>query len=64
MAKVARPRVRGILVVAVLVPLWSAYLVKAFAWRGILSQDGVLNWLLEPASGSRTPATGCSPSGW
>ena len=31
-----------------LVPLWSAYLVKAFAWRGILSQDGVLNWLLEP----------------
>ena len=48
MAKVARPRVRGILVVAVLVPLWSAYLVKAFAWRGILSQDGVLNWLLNP----------------
>jgi putative spermidine/putrescine transport system permease protein len=48
MAKVASPRVRGFLVVAVLVPLWSAYLVKAFAWRGILSQEGALNWLLDP----------------
>jgi putative spermidine/putrescine transport system permease protein len=48
MAKVASPRIRGLLVVAVLVPLWSAYLVKAFAWRGILSQDGALNWLLNP----------------
>ena len=48
MAKVAKPRMRGFLVVAVLVPLWSAYLVKAFAWRGILSQEGALNWLLDP----------------
>ena len=48
MAKVAGPRMRAFLVVAVLVPLWSAYLVKAFAWRGILSQDGALNWLLNP----------------
>ena len=48
MAKVARPRMRAFLVVAVLVPLWSAYLVKAFAWRGILSQEGVLNWALDP----------------
>ena len=29
-------------------PLWSAYLVKVFAWRGILSEEGVLNWALEP----------------
>ena len=48
MAKVARPRARGFLVVAVLVPLWSAYLVKAFAWRGILSEEGVFNWALDP----------------
>ena len=48
MAKVAKPRMRGVLVVAVLVPLWSAYLVKAFAWRGILSSEGVLNWVLNP----------------
>ncbi len=48
MAKVATPRVRGALVVAVMVPLWSAYLVKAFAWRTILSENGPLNWALEP----------------
>jgi len=48
MAKVATPRVRGMLVVAVLMPLWSAYLVKVYAWRAILSQDGALNWVLQP----------------
>jgi putative spermidine/putrescine transport system permease protein len=48
MAKVAGPRVRGLLVVAVMVPLWSAYLVKAFAWRTILSEGGPLNWALDP----------------
>ena len=48
MAKVARPRTRGLLVVAVLMPLWSAYLVKVFAWRAILSEEGVLNWALQP----------------
>ena len=48
MAKVAGPRVKGLLVVAVLMPLWSVYLVKVFAWRGILSQEGALNWFLDP----------------
>ncbi len=48
MAKVAGPRSRGLLVVAVMVPLWSAYLVKAYAWRTILSEDGPLNWALAP----------------
>lgn len=48
MAKVARPRSKGLLVVAVLVPLWSSYLVKVYAWRTILSEDGILNWLLHP----------------
>jgi putative spermidine/putrescine transport system permease protein len=48
MAKVARPRIRGLLVVAVLVPLWSAYLVKVYAWRTILSGSGPLDWLLNP----------------
>ena len=38
MAKVAKPRMRNVLVVAVLMPLWSAYLVKVYAWRAILSE--------------------------
>jgi putative spermidine/putrescine transport system permease protein len=48
MARVARPRVRNLLVVAVLTPLWASYLVKAYAWRTILSGAGVLNWALDP----------------
>jgi len=48
MARVASPRVRGLLVVAVLMPLWSSYLIKAYSWRQILSNDGVLNWALSP----------------
>jgi len=48
MAKVATPRVRGALLVAVVMPLWSFYLVKVYAWRTMLSTDGVVNWLLNP----------------
>ena len=48
MAKFARPRTKSLLVVAVLLPLWSAYLVKVYAWRTILAEDGPLNWLLSP----------------
>jgi putative spermidine/putrescine transport system permease protein len=44
MAKVARPWVRRALAVAVLMPLWASYLVKAYAWRLLLNpQGGVLH---------------------
>jgi putative spermidine/putrescine transport system permease protein len=48
MARVASPRVRNAMVIAVLMPLWAAYLVKVFAWRTILQGNGLLDWLLEP----------------
>jgi putative spermidine/putrescine transport system permease protein len=48
MAKVASPRLRGLLVIAVLMPLWASYLVKVYSWRIILSENGILNWALEP----------------
>ena len=48
MARVASPRMRNLLVVAVLMPLWVSYLIKAYAWRTILSDSGVVNWTLEP----------------
>ena len=48
MAKVASPRTRNLLVVAVLLPLWASYLVKVYAWRVILQENGILNWALEP----------------
>ena len=62
MARVASPRVRGLLTVAVLMPLWASYLVKAYTWRLILSNDGVLNWLLAPL-GLRGPGLGESVVG-
>ncbi len=48
MAKVASRRGTAILVVAILLPLWSSYLVKVLAWRTMLSNDGIVNWALEP----------------
>ena len=48
MAKIASRRVRGILVVAVLMPLWASYLVKVYAWRTMLAHDGIINWALAP----------------
>jgi putative spermidine/putrescine transport system permease protein len=48
MAKIATPRVKGILVVAVLMPLWSFYLVKVYAWQTMLGDNGIVNWALDP----------------
>ena len=48
MARVASPRVRGLLAVAVVMPLWASYLIKAYSWRLILSEEGLLNWVLGP----------------
>jgi len=48
MAKVASPRLQRILVIAILMPLWASYLVKTYAWRGMLSSEGPIAWLLEP----------------
>jgi putative spermidine/putrescine transport system permease protein len=44
-ARVAAPRYRRLLVVAVLTPLWASYLVKAYAWRVLLARDGPLGSL-------------------
>jgi putative spermidine/putrescine transport system permease protein len=48
MARVASPRMRGALVIAVLMPLWAAYLVKVYAWRTILQGNGFLEAILGP----------------
>lgn len=45
------------LVIAVLTPLWASYLVKAYAWRGMFSSDGVIAWLASPFGGG-TPGYG------
>ncbi|MFJ2729485.1 ABC transporter permease [Streptomyces collinus] len=47
-ARVARPQWRPLLVVAILTPLWASYLVKVYAWRLILSEGGLADWMLAP----------------
>jgi putative spermidine/putrescine transport system permease protein len=54
MSVVASPRVRRLLVVLVLTPLWASYLVKAYAWRTLLAPNGPLSWL----TGGYTPGYG------
>jgi putative spermidine/putrescine transport system permease protein len=57
MAKVASPRLQRLLVIAVLMPLWASYLVKAYAWRGMLSQNGLIDSIASPF-GLGTPGYG------
>ena len=45
MAKIASPRARHWLVIAILTPLWASYLVKAYAWRILLANGGPVDWL-------------------
>jgi len=46
MARIASPRTRALLFVLVLLPLWSSYLARIYAWRLILNDSGALNWSL------------------
>jgi len=48
MAKIASRRAKAALVVAVLIPLWSSYLVKVLSWRNMIGGGGLIDWALEP----------------
>ena len=63
LARVASPRVRGALLVAILMPLWAAYLVKVYAWRTILQENGFLEWALSPF-GVDAPGLGQILNAW
>ena len=45
-ARIASTRERAILLVALVLPLWSSYLVRVFAWKVMLQGDGFVPWLL------------------
>jgi putative spermidine/putrescine transport system permease protein len=46
-ARYAKGRLKGFLYLAVLLPLWSSYLVRVYSWKLILANEGVVNWFLE-----------------
>ncbi|HKQ81800.1 MAG TPA: ABC transporter permease [Steroidobacteraceae bacterium] len=47
MARYASPRAKALFYVGVLLPMWTSYLVKVYAWRLILAKQGILSWCLE-----------------
>jgi putative spermidine/putrescine transport system permease protein len=46
MARVAAPRTRTALFVAILLPLWASYLAKVYAWLLIFTRGGLLDWVV------------------
>ena len=46
MARVASPRTRTALFVAILLPLWASYLAKVYSWLLIFTHGGLLDWSL------------------
>jgi putative spermidine/putrescine transport system permease protein len=39
------PRLKGLLYLAVLLPLWSSYIIRVYSWKLILAKEGIITWL-------------------
>ena len=61
MARLATRRMRSLLFVLILLPLWSSYLVRIYSWTTILSKTGPLNWTL---NGLGLPDTRLAYTNW
>jgi putative spermidine/putrescine transport system permease protein len=46
MARYASGRTKGIMYVAVMIPMWASYIVKTYAWTVILSKAGIAQWFV------------------
>ncbi|MHB1104402.1 MAG: ABC transporter permease [Devosia sp.] len=44
-ARYARGKWKALFYLGVMLPLWSSYLVKIYAWKLILAKEGILNWI-------------------
>ncbi len=44
-ARYARGKWKAIFYLGIMLPLWSSYLVKIYAWKLILAKEGILNWV-------------------
>lgn len=47
MARHARGATKALLYVAVMLPLWSSYLVRLYAWKLLLAKEGAISWLAQ-----------------
>ncbi|MBE0555219.1 MAG: ABC transporter permease [Rhodobacteraceae bacterium] len=46
-ARFARGRLKALFYLGVMLPLWSSYLVKVYAWKLILAKEGIITWAAE-----------------
>lgn len=46
MARYARGSQKALLYIAVMLPLWSSYLVRLYAWKLLLAKEGAISWVL------------------
>lgn len=44
-ARYARGKWKAAFYIGVMLPLWSSYLVKIYAWKLVLAKEGILNWI-------------------
>ena len=52
-ARYARGKVKALFYLAVMMPLWSSYLVKVYAWKLLLAKEGAVGWFMQAAGLSR-----------
>jgi putative spermidine/putrescine transport system permease protein len=45
MVRCASLRLKALLYLGVMLPLWSSYLVRVYSWKLILAKEGVITWL-------------------
>jgi putative spermidine/putrescine transport system permease protein len=46
-ARYARGKWKAIFYLLIMLPLWSSYLVKVYAWKLILAKEGIISWIAE-----------------
>jgi putative spermidine/putrescine transport system permease protein len=46
-ARYARGTTKALFYLAVMMPLWSSYLVKVYAWKLILAKEGIITWVAD-----------------
>lgn len=44
-ARYARGKWKALFYLLIMLPLWSSYLVKVYAWKLILAKEGIISWL-------------------
>jgi putative spermidine/putrescine transport system permease protein len=42
----ASPRLKAVLYLLVLLPLWSSYIIRVYAWKLILAKEGIVTWFV------------------